>query len=98
MQKLLYVSNVAQVSDLSSLEDLFSTVGDVKAQHLELIPESGHRMEFGVFEMLTEQQALDCVERFHGETIDGRRLSVVSQRPKARPPVAAKKGNANRRG
>lgn len=84
MRTLLYVSNVVEVADLSMLEDLFTTVGDVKAQHLELIPESGHRTEFGVFEMSTEQQAFDCVERFNGQTINGKQLAIVSERPKTR--------------
>ncbi len=76
---------------MSLLEDLFVTVGDVTAQHLELIPESGHRVEFGIFEMSTEQQAADCVERFHGQLMNGKHLAIVSERPKSRPVIAKSK-------
>jgi len=92
MTKTLYVTNVAHASDLGVLEDLFLTVGDIQRRHLELIPESSAQT-FGVFEMLTEQQAADCVLRFHGHDISGRRISVATGRPKARPvpaPVAVK--------
>jgi hypothetical protein len=85
VRNIFYVSNVGQQADLCLLEDLFLTVGDVKAQHLELIPESGHRMEFGIFEMSTEQQAADCVERFNGHIFNGRSLVLVLDRPKTRP-------------
>jgi len=81
MRRILYVSNVEKVSDLGMLEELFTTVGDVESFRTEVIPESGHRMEFGVFEMSTEQQAADCVERFNGQTVNGRQLAIVSKRP-----------------
>lgn len=85
MRNTLYVSNVAELGDLSVLEDLFTTVGDVRSQCLELIPESGHSMEFGIFEMSNNQQAADCIERFNGHTINGKQLAIVSERPKPRP-------------
>jgi len=85
MAKTLYVSNVGEASNLCAIEDLFTTVGDVDSRHVELIPESGHQLGFGVFEMSTEQQASDCVERFNGASMNGRQLAVVTERPKARP-------------
>lgn len=85
MSCTLYISRVSE-ADLSALEDLFTTVGDVISRHVELIPESGHRTEFGVFEMATEQQTSDCMERFNGYRYsDNRFLSVVASRPIARP-------------
>lgn len=77
------------------LEDLFMCVGDVQAQRLELIPESGQRLEFGVFEMSTEQQAADCVERFNGYSINGNQLAVVLERPKAKVVTKLKKKHSS---
>lgn len=84
MSTTLYVSNVGREADLSEIEDLFLMVGDVKAQRIEHIPESGHRMEFGIFEMSTAQQATDCIERFNGKTINEKQLAISSRRPKSR--------------
>lgn len=97
MESFIYVSNVSNASELTALEDLFLTVGDVKNQKLEVIAESGHRMGFGVFEMSTRQQALDCVERFNGTINDGKQLAVTFIRPKRRPAPVPKKG-AQKRG
>ncbi len=84
MRKSLYVSQVGHASDLVELEDLFTTVADVHSQRLELIPESSSQT-FGVFEMGTEQEAVDCMERFNGHELNGRRLAIVCDRPKPRP-------------
>jgi hypothetical protein len=97
MPSLIYVSNVGETGNLSAIEDLFLTVGDVKAQYLEMIPESGHRLSFGVFEMSTDQQAADCVERFNGYNMNGQRLGLVSERPKARPVVERPKKRASKK-
>lgn len=91
MRRTIYVSNVGQTADLSSLQDLFTLVGDVTSKHLELIPESGHQASFGVFEMSTEQQASDCLERFNGSEHNGRRLIMITERPKPRPQIIKSK-------
>jgi hypothetical protein len=97
MPYVLYVSRVSK-ADLSALENLFSTVGDVKSCHVQLIPESGHQSEFGVFEMETEQQTYDCAERFNGYCFcEGRNLSVVTQRPVAKSPSKTKEERSNAR-
>ncbi len=84
MQRFVYVSNVTHASDLADIEDLFLMVGDIKNKKIEMIPESGHRLGFGVFEMSTSQQARDCVERFNGTVNEGKQLSLSYIRPKKR--------------
>lgn len=84
MKRTLYVSNIGQQAKLCALEDLFTTVGDVESFRIEIIPESGHRLGFGVFEMSTEQQASDCVDRFNGSSLQGQVLAIVAGRPKVR--------------
>lgn len=85
MSSTLYVSRVSK-ADISALEDLFMTVGDVQSCRIEAIPESGQQTDFGVFEMATEQQSSDCVERFNGYPYcEGHSLSLTADRPIARP-------------
>ena len=87
MRSTLYVARVGNTSDLIALEELFVTVADVQSQRLEGIPELSSQ-PFGIFEMASEQDATACVERFNGHEFEGRRLSIVSERPKARAPLA----------
>lgn len=84
MRKTLYVARVRLGSDLGDIEDLFATVADVQSQRLESIPESGS-LPFGVFEMHSEQDAADCLERFNGQELNGHRLSIVCDRPRIIP-------------
>jgi len=62
--------------DLSALEDLFTTVGDVERSGFESIRGSIKSSKVGILVMATEQQAVDCAARFHGLLINGCPLSV----------------------
>lgn len=98
MRKTLYVARVGLASDLGQLEDLFMMVADVRSQRLELILEASPQ-PYGVFEMSTEQEASDCLERFHGSVFNGQRLSIVSERPVAplpAPPLKKKRSKNGR--
>lgn len=97
MRKTLYVARVRLGSDLGDIEDLFATVADVQSQRLENIPESGS-LPFGVFEMQSEQDAEDCLERFNGQELNGNRLSIVRGRPQSLPrPVLVPKKTKGKR-
>jgi len=85
VNKTLYVNNLRQSADLSDLEDLFSTVGDVETRRLEAHLQSLNGAGYGVFEMATERQAADCIERFNGSTALGQTLSVSAAKPECRP-------------
>lgn len=78
--KIFYVNNHGQAVDVSELESLFTSVGDVESFRMEIHQES--QREFGVVEMKTEQQAQDCIERFHGQFVIGQTLSVSASKPK----------------
>ena|ERR1700688_4793015 len=82
MDAILYVRHPGQEMDLSELEDLFTTVGDVESCRLELMPETGRTTKIGIIQMASQQQAADCVERFHGQLMNGHALSVDLQMPK----------------
>jgi hypothetical protein len=85
MSRIFYVNNLRQASDLSELESMFSLVGDVESQRMESHLHSSRGVGFGVFEMATEQQAADCIERFHGVTLLGYPLSVTAKMPVVMP-------------
>ncbi len=88
MNQIFYVNNIRQARDLSELENLFSLVGDVESQRLELHPRSTRGAGFGIFVMATQQQAEDCIERFHGTQALGQTLSLTSHKPKCQGQVA----------
>lgn len=80
MSNIFYINNLGQKDDLSELESLFTTVGDVESLRLEIDQKTNRGI--GVVEMKTEQQALDCIERFDGHVVIGQTLSVTAGRPK----------------
>ena len=48
----------------------------------QLLPETGRTTKIGIIQMASQQQAADCVERFHGQLMNGHALSVDLQMPK----------------
>jgi RNA recognition motif-containing protein len=82
MNRTLYVSHSGHLMDLSEIEELFTTVGDVEAVNLVANPQTLRAAQTGVIKMSTEQQAIDCLERFNGYNINGQILSVDIERAK----------------
>lgn len=74
MSAVFYVNNLDQSADLEKLEYLFTTVGDIKSLKLEIHEKTTRG--YAVVEMETEQQAMDCIERFTGFSALGRALSL----------------------
>lgn len=70
--------------NLAELESLFTMVGDVERFSVETVPDAYKTTSIGVVEMATEQQAADCIERFHGQSALGQTLSVVADKLKYR--------------
>lgn len=81
MNKTLYVCHSGQTLDLSAVEDLFTTVGDVKASQFVTAPDSTGAAKLGAIEMVSVQQAIDCAERFNGHLMNGHVLSVDTKHP-----------------
>jgi len=84
LSKIFYVNNLAQSINLAELESLFTMVGDVESFRVETHPQPYKTTSIGVVEMATEQQAADCIERFHGQSALGQTLSVVADKLKYR--------------
>lgn len=87
MNNTFYVNNLREAGDLSELEEMFSLVGDVQSQRLVAHEHESRAAGVGVFEMASEQQAVDCIERFHGVSALGQTLSVTAKKPAPRPTV-----------
>ena len=83
MSNIFYVNNLEQAVDLGALESLFTTVGDVESLRLVKYHESTRL--FGIVEMKTPQEAVDCVERFNGQSVVGHTLSMSANKPKPQP-------------
>lgn len=63
---------------------MFTMVGDVESFRVETQAQPYKTTSIGVVEMATEQQAADCIERFHGQSALGQTLSVVADKLKYR--------------
>ena len=72
--KTVLVGNVAASMDVSELDVMFSTVGNVEKITFSTDSNSGRSR--CLVEMSTPAEANDCVDRFHGQDFDGRPLSV----------------------
>lgn len=84
--KTVLVGNVAAGMETGDLDVLFSTVGDVKKITLHTDSESGRTR--CLVEMATSVEASDCVDRFHGQQLNGRVLSVSMNVVRSFAPLA----------
>jgi RNA recognition motif-containing protein len=91
MKKRLFVRNLALSVDSSTLESMFMTVGNVESADVILDGSTGTSRGMGYVEMSTEQEALDCISRFHGTKSHGAVLIVTKDEPHIPLPKVAKK-------
>lgn len=96
----LYVRNFGTQLDATALEDLFMTVGDVESAVVSIDSSTGVERRVGYVKMATEQQAMDCIHRFNGQSNQGYTMIVTEDAPhvpnpnfvkKKQPKVAAKR-------
>jgi RNA recognition motif-containing protein len=79
--KKLLIRNLAASIDASTLEDMFMSVGNVESATILLDEITGLSQGLARVEMSTDQEAADCIERFHGQERSGRILVVVEDIP-----------------
>ncbi len=72
MSKKLYVANISNSVDLTSLQNLFAQVGLVKKASVI----SGISKGFGFVEMSSEEEAKEGIKKFNGFEYAGRTLQV----------------------
>lgn len=90
MGKSLYVRNLDSEFNASTLEDLFTTVGDVESAEVQVKISNGIARRVGYVKMTTEQAAIDCIARFHNQRQNGQVLVVTEDRPHVPDPSLVK--------
>jgi RNA recognition motif-containing protein len=84
VNKKLYVGNLNYQTTQSQLEALFAEAGEVVEAVVVEDRYTGRSRGFGFVEMATEEAAAAAIEKFHGQTLDGRTLNVAEARPPRR--------------
>jgi RNA recognition motif-containing protein len=79
--KRLYIRNLEMITDSAQLEAMFTCVGDVMSATASTETCNGKERRVGYVEMATEQEAVDCIDRFHGKSENGRTLVVTEDKP-----------------
>ena len=77
----LYVGNLSFNTDESSLEQLFTSVGQVASVHLVRNRDTGQSRGFGFVEMADANQGCQACEALNERAFEGRRLTVNEARP-----------------
>lgn len=75
------ISNLPTDVDSGELEDMFMAVGNVITATIDQDHISGISSGIGFVEMASEQEMLDGVDRFNGQTKSGQRLNVREDKP-----------------
>ena len=78
----LYVGNLAFTMTEGELEDLFRQVGEVTEVQIIFDKFTNRSRGFAFVTMATDAEATAAVNRFHGQSIEGRALTVNEARPR----------------
>jgi RNA recognition motif-containing protein len=84
MGKKLYVGNLPYSANDQTLQDFFSQCGTVESAKVITDRDSGRSKGFGFVEMSSEQEATEAINKFNGQDMDGRAISVSEARPPER--------------
>jgi RNA recognition motif-containing protein len=83
MGKKLYVGNLPYSATDSTLNQLFAQVGAVASAQVIMDRDSGRSKGFGFVEMTSEADATAAIQKFNGQDLDGRALTVNEAKPQA---------------
>ena len=72
--KTVLVGNFAASTDTSDLDVMFSTVGNV--EKISFVTDATTGRTRCLVEMSTPDEANDCVDRFHGQDLNGQTITV----------------------
>jgi RNA recognition motif-containing protein len=81
MDKKLYVGNLAYSVTTDILQQKFGAFGTVETAKIMVDRDSGQSKGFGFVEMASPQEAQAAIQGLHGESIEGRALTVNIARP-----------------
>ncbi len=82
MAKRLYVGNLSYNMTSDQLQDLFAQYGAVTFSQVVQDRDTGRSKGFGFIEMSTDSEAQAAIDGLHGQSQDGRPLTVNEARPK----------------
>src|SRR4030043_2088376 len=81
MGKKLYVGSISFNATEESLQDLFSSIGEVESVKIITDRDTGRSKGFGFIEMSSEEAAKKAIERLNGTKFMERDLIVNEARP-----------------
>ena len=91
MNNKLFVGNLSFDTTENNLQDTFAAHGTVVESNLMTDRATGRSRGFGFVTMSTEEEAKNAVTALHGQSLDGRALTVNIARPReARAPGSSR--------
>ena len=81
MAKKLYVGGISYTTNDSGLKDAFAQVGEVLSATIIMDKMTGRSKGFGFVEMANDADADAAIEKWNGQELDGRKLTVNEARP-----------------
>jgi len=81
MENKLYVGNLSYNMRDDTLLQQFAAYGDVQSAKVMMERETGRSKGFGFVEMGSPAEAQAAIQGLHGQTVDGRALTVNLARP-----------------
>jgi len=83
MGKKLYVGNLPFSATDESLHEMFAQAGSVTSAKIIMDRDTGRSKGFGFVEMSSDQEAAAAIQKFNGESVGGRAITVAEARPVA---------------
>jgi len=81
MAKKLYVGGISYSTSNDGLKDAFAQVGEVVSATIIMDKMTGRSKGFGFVEMANDSEADAAIEKWNGQELDGRKLTVNEARP-----------------
>lgn len=81
MAKKLYVGGISYSTSNDGLKDAFAQVGEVTSATIIMDKMTGRSKGFGFVEFANDADADAAVEKWNGQELDGRKLTVNEARP-----------------
>jgi RNA recognition motif-containing protein len=81
MSKKLYVGNLSYSVTVSTLEELFATVGEVASVNVITDRMTGRSRGFAFVEMMESAAAQKAISELNGRDVGGRAIKVAEARP-----------------
>ncbi len=98
MAKKLYVGGLSYGTTDAVLKEGFEVVGPVESAVIIMDKATGRSKGFGFVEMSTDEDAAKAIEKYNGNELDGRRVTVneAKPRPEGGPSRSGSTGGYNK--